>query len=1256
MAEFLNDVFAAGPFMPHGHCYLWLPALVWLHVVADASIALTYYVLPIILVYFVRKRQDLPFNWIFLMFGAFIVACGTTHLMSVWNLWYPTYWLAGGVKALTASVSLATACLLVPLVPRALALPSPAQLEALNRQLHEHIRERERAEAALRNANDELERRVQERTTALLEANEALQAEVVERRKVEEALRKSEERFRLAVESAPNAVVMVNQGGQIILVNALTERFFGYAREELIGQPLEMLVPRRFRRDHPALRRDFFVNPQSRVMGAGRDLYGLRKNGSEFPVEIGLTPIETAEGMLVLSAILDLTERQRAEEALRDREARLQAIVTTAVDGIIVIDERGIVESFNPAAERLFGYQADEVIGRNINLLMPSPFGREHDSYLARYLETGEAKIIGLGREVVGQRKDGTTFPMDLAVSEIHLGSRRMFTGIVRDLTEHRAVEEALHKAVVDAMQHAAQLRGLSEAALSINSPLSIDEVLHVTTERARSIIGARQAVTSLIPPDPLAQTMRASSLSAKNADWHGYDEKPNGSGIDALVCRENRPMRLTQVELEAHPAWREFGGAKGKHPPLRGWLAAPLVGRDGRNMGLIHLSDKHEGEFTENDESIIVQLAQMASVAIENARLYREAQEAEERLRRQLEFTRAITDSLGEGVCAVDREGRLTFLNPAAAQLLGWTEAELLGKTMHDIVHFQRADGTPLTLDDCELLSVMPGNLTLRRGEEVFTRRDGAIFPVSYTSSSIVVDGEVLGAVIAFHDITERKQAEEALRRQSLLFENMTDAAIIVDPDRRILDWNAAAERIFGYTKAEVLGHTPSILHTADEAARLIQEMQEALMQHGRWSGEVRVIRKDGTTGVCETVVVPVCDEHGKLLGQIGVNRDITERKRAQEALAAERNLLRTLIDNLPDHIYTKDMACCYVISNAANLRMLGATMEEEVVGRTVFDFFPQEVAQQYHADDRLVLTAETPVFNHEEPFVDQDGNQGWYATTKVPLRDIQGKIVGLVGISHDITERKRVEEEIKRLNAELEQRVVDRTAQLQAANRELETFSYSVSHDLRAPLRSIDGFSQALLEDYGNTLDAQGQDYLQRIRGAAQRMAELIDALLGLSRVTRAELSREPVDLTAMAHTIAADLQRSEPNREVEFVIADGLTASGDVRLLRVALENLLGNAWKFSAKQPQARVEVGSLTQPDGALAFFVRDNGAGFDMAYADKLFGAFQRLHRMNEFPGTGIGLATVQRIIHRHGGRIWAEGEVAQGASFYFTL
>lgn len=224
-----------------------------------------------------------------------------------------------------------------------------------------------------------------------------------------------------------------------------------------------------------------------------------------------------------------------------------------------------------------------------------------------------------------------------------------------------------------------------------------------------------------------------------------------------------------------------------------------------------------------------------------------------------------------------------------------------------------------------------------------------------------------------------------------------------------------------------------------------------------------------------------------------------------------------------------------------------------------------------------------------------------------------------------------------------------------LDAANKELEAFAYSVSHDLRTPLRSIDGFSQALLEDYAPLLDEQGRDYLQRVRSASQRMGQLIDDLLDLSRTARREFRRGPVDLSTLAHLTYEGLRRSDPDRQVEFVVAPGLVASGDIGLLRIVLDNLLGNAWKFTAKRPQARIEFGA-TVASGVTTYFVRDNGAGFDMAYADKLFTPFQRLHGMTEFPGTGIGLATVSRIVHRHGGRIWAEGAIDQGVTVYFIL
>ena len=252
---------------------------------------------------------------------------------------------------------------------------------------------------------------------------------------------------------------------------------------------------------------------------------------------------------------------------------------------------------------------------------------------------------------------------------------------------------------------------------------------------------------------------------------------------------------------------------------------------------------------------------------------------------------------------------------------------------------------------------------------------------------------------------------------------------------------------------------------------------------------------------------------------------------------------------------------------------------------------------------------------------------------------------------VIHDVTENKKKEEEIKDLNIQLEKRVNELTS----LTKELEAFSYSVSHDLRSPLRSIDGFSLALLEDYSAQLNAQGKDYLQRVRANCNRMSELIDDLLNLSRVTRSEVRHESVDLSILAQKIMLDLQKTEPNRQVKFIKQNGLVVKGDSQLLYVALENLLNNAWKYTSKHTKASIEFGVLKNNDG-LVYYVQDDGAGFDMTFVDKLFGPFQRLHKIAEFPGTGIGLATVQRIINKHGGQIWAKGEIEKGSTFYFTL
>jgi PAS domain S-box-containing protein len=364
-----------------------------------------------------------------------------------------------------------------------------------------------------------------------------------------------------------------------------------------------------------------------------------------------------------------------------------------------------------------------------------------------------------------------------------------------------------------------------------------------------------------------------------------------------------------------------------------------------------------------------------------------------------------------------------------------------------------------------------------------------------------------------------------------------------------------------------------------------------------------------------------------------------------------------RLIFESALDCVITMDVEGRVVEFNPAAERTFGYR-RGDVVGRPLADLIiPPDLREQHRAGlARHRETGHNTVLGRrlEMRAMRADGAQFPVELTITQIHGTDGRTL-YIGFIRDISDRKRAEEDLHRLNAELEERVRLRTAQLQAAVHELEAFSYSVSHDLRAPLRSIDGFSQALVDDAGPSLPGEAKGHLDRIRAATQRMAHLIDDLLALSKVARSEMTREPVDVTDLAGRILADLGRQSPARSVRLSIAPAMTASGDPRLLRVALENLLANAWKFTTGREDAHIEVGR-TEDGSADAFFVRDNGAGFDPTYADKLFAPFQRLHASSEFPGTGIGLATVQRIVSRHGGRVWAEGQPGRGACFYFTL
>jgi PAS domain S-box-containing protein len=409
-------------------------------------------------------------------------------------------------------------------------------------------------------------------------------------------------------------------------------------------------------------------------------------------------------------------------------------------------------------------------------------------------------------------------------------------------------------------------------------------------------------------------------------------------------------------------------------------------------------------------------------------------------------------------------------------------------------------------------------------------------------------------------------------------------------------------------------------------------------------------------TTAIALAVAdVAVLGVAGLLVAGVATRANAAARG-AQAALmkaTKESEQLWQVLDNTLVVIYMRDSEGRYILVNR-EYELLFDVRREDIVGLTdsELEVFPKETAEKFRANDLKALKRGVPI-QVEEVAPHPDGPHT-YITVKHPITDTDGRPYAVCGISTDITDLKRAEQQVSTLITELETRVRERTAELEATTRELDAFAYSVSHDLRAPLRTIGSFSEILLEDHAAQLDATGLDYLGRVRAATDRMSDLIDALLNLSHAVRTELVRRPVNLADLARDILADLRGADPDRDVEVVIED-LPAAGDKRLLTVVLQNLLSNAWKFTAGRAPARIHVGSIGTDDSR-TYFVADNGAGFDTRYAAKLFLPFQRLHSHEEFPGTGIGLAIVARIIARHGGRAWAQSTPGEGATFYFTL
>jgi PAS domain S-box-containing protein len=512
--------------------------------------------------------------------------------------------------------------------------------------------------------------------------------------------------------------------------------------------------------------------------------------------------------------------------------------------------------------------------------------------------------------------------------------------------------------------------------------------------------------------------------------------------------------------------------------------------------------------------------------------------------------------------------------------------------------------------------------------------------------------EGEFIGRRESNRDITDSVAYEFELRRWGHIFAQ-AEWGIIVHPENSVIPelMNPAFARMHGYSLVE-MKNIPITEYFAPEFREKISENMILAHQKGHHVWEAKHLHKDGHTFPVNIDATTVKNERGEIQYCVVNVQDITEKQRTEEALRASETKFSTAFRISPDSININRMVDgTYLDINEGFIQMTGYTTEE-VIGRSSL-----ELDIWVNPEDRKKLVKglmESGVVNNlEAPFRAKNGDIK-VCLMSAKLIEIDGEKC-ILSITRDISERKLIEEKIRSLNEELELRVTDRTAQLVAANKELEAFSYSVSHDLRAPLRGIDGWSLALLEEYGEKLDEQGRQYLDRVRSEIQRMGQLIDGLLLLSRVTRMETKSAEINLSEMAESVVDRLKEDYSHQEYVTNIQPGLETVGDFNLIHIVLTNLLENAFKFSSKTSKPVIEFGCQVE-NGENAFYIRDNGAGFDMQYAGNLFGAFQRMHRQTDFPGTGVGLATVQRIIHRHGGKVWAKSALNDGTTFYFTL